>query len=104
LKESLKAFWAPGLFFEELDLAYVGVVDGHDVAALRKALKQALRAKRPVVVHIKTIKGKGFAPAEEGGLEGMEKGHAAKPGSISKLGRARADESDKPARKTAPEK
>jgi 1-deoxy-D-xylulose-5-phosphate synthase len=82
LKESLKAFWAPGLFFEELDLAYVGVVDGHDVKALRQALRQALAAERPVVVHIKTVKGKGFAPAEQGGLEGMEKWHAAKPGSI----------------------
>jgi 1-deoxy-D-xylulose-5-phosphate synthase len=87
LKESLKAFWAPGLLFEELDLAYVGVVDGHDVRALRQALRQALMADRPVVVHIKTIKGKGFAPAEEGGLAGMEKWHAAKPGSV-KGGRA----------------
>ena len=82
LKESIKAFWAPGLFFEELDLAYVGVIDGHDVAALRKAIGEALEADRPVVVHIKTVKGKGFAPAEEGGLEGMEKWHAAKPASI----------------------
>jgi 1-deoxy-D-xylulose-5-phosphate synthase len=87
LKESLKAFWAPGLFFEELDLAYVGVVDGHDVKDLRRALRQALGAGRPVVVHIKTVKGKGFAPAEDGGLEGMEKWHAAKPGSV-KGGRA----------------
>src|ERR671918_2087743 len=38
LKESLKAYWAPGLFFEELDLAYVGVIDGHDVKALRQAI------------------------------------------------------------------
>jgi 1-deoxy-D-xylulose-5-phosphate synthase len=82
LKESLKAFWAPGLLFEELDLAYVGVIDGHDVRALRRALRQALMADRPVVVHIKTVKGKGFAPAEEGGLAGMEKWHAAKPGSV----------------------
>jgi 1-deoxy-D-xylulose-5-phosphate synthase len=82
LKESLKAYWAPGLIFEELDLAYYGVVDGHDVAALREALREALEAKRPVVVHAKTVKGKGFAPAEEGGLEGMEKWHAAKPSSI----------------------
>src|SRR5207248_5907011 len=82
LKESIKAFWAPGLFFEELDLAYVGVVDGHDVGALRKAIGEALKADRPVVVHIRTVKGKGFAPAEEGGLEGMEKWHAAKPASI----------------------
>jgi 1-deoxy-D-xylulose-5-phosphate synthase len=82
LKESLKAYWAPGLFFEELDLAYVGVIDGHDVRALREAIGEALEAERPVVVHCKTVKGKGFAPAEEGGLEGMEKWHAAKPGSV----------------------
>jgi 1-deoxy-D-xylulose-5-phosphate synthase len=82
LKASIKAFWAPGLFFEELDVAYVGVVDGHDVAALRTSIGGALEANRPVVVHIKTVKGKGFAPAEEGGLEGMEKWHAAKPASI----------------------
>jgi 1-deoxy-D-xylulose-5-phosphate synthase len=82
LKESLKAFWAPGLWWEELDWAYMGVIDGHDVRALRVALREALAAQRPVVVHIATVKGKGFAPAEEGGLEGMEKWHAAKPKSI----------------------
>jgi len=82
LKESIKAFWAPGLFWEELDWAYTGVIDGHDVRGLRRVLRQALAADRPVVVHIATVKGKGFAPAEEGGLEGMERWHAAKPGSI----------------------
>ena len=45
-------------------------------------LYAALEADRPAVVHIHTVKGKGFEPAEEGGLEGMEKWHAAKPGSI----------------------
>ncbi|HEX5146387.1 MAG TPA: 1-deoxy-D-xylulose-5-phosphate synthase [Conexibacter sp.] len=83
LKESIKAFWAPGLFWEELDWAYMGVIDGHDVPHLREALREALAADRPVVVHIATVKGKGFAPAEEGGLEGMEKWHAAKPKSIA---------------------
>jgi 1-deoxy-D-xylulose-5-phosphate synthase len=82
LKESIKAFWAPGLWWEELDWAYMGVIDGHDLKSLRKALREALAAERPVVVHIATVKGKGFAPAEEGGLEGMEKWHAAKPKSI----------------------
>jgi 1-deoxy-D-xylulose-5-phosphate synthase len=82
LKAAIKAYWAPGLFFEELDLAYMGVIDGHDVTALRAALGKALEADRPVVVHIHTVKGKGFEPAEEGGLAGMEKWHAAKPGSI----------------------
>src|SRR3984893_1969111 len=78
LKESIKAFWAPGLWWEELDWAYMGVIDGHDVRALREALRESLAAERPVVVHIATVKGKGFAPAEDGGLEGMEKWHAAK--------------------------
>ncbi len=83
LKESIKSFWAPGLWWEELDWAYIGVVDGHDVRALRRALRDALDAQRPVVVHVATVKGKGFAPAEDGGLEGMEKWHAAKPRSIA---------------------
>ena len=60
----------------------MGVIDGHDVRALREALREALAAERPVVVHIATVKGKGFAPAEDGGLEGMEQWHAAKPKSI----------------------
>jgi 1-deoxy-D-xylulose-5-phosphate synthase len=82
IKSAIKAYWAPGLFFEELDLAYLGVIDGHDVHALREALREAFDADRPVIVHIHTVKGKGFSPAEEGGLEGMEKWHAAKPKSI----------------------
>jgi 1-deoxy-D-xylulose-5-phosphate synthase len=98
LKESIKSFWAPGLLWEELDWAYTGVIDGHDVPALRRALRQALAADRPVVVHIATVKGKGFAPAEDGGLEGMERWHAAKPGSIV----SRAAVPSKPASTTAP--
>jgi 1-deoxy-D-xylulose-5-phosphate synthase len=82
LKESVKALWQPGLWWEELDWAYMGVIDGHDVRAVRKALRSAFEAERPVVIHVATVKGKGFAPAEEGGLEGMEKWHAAKPHSI----------------------
>jgi len=82
LKESIKAFWAPGLWWEELGWVYMGVIDGHDVRALREAIGEAIDAQRPVVVHIATVKGKGFAPAEDGGLEGMEKWHAAKPKSI----------------------
>ena len=82
-KESVKAFWAPGLWWEELDWAYLGVIDGHDVRAMRRALRTAFEAERPVVIHCATVKGKGFAPAEDGGLEGMEKWHAAKPKSIA---------------------
>jgi 1-deoxy-D-xylulose-5-phosphate synthase len=97
LKESIKAFWAPGLFWEELDWAYMGVIDGHDVRALRRALRAAFEAERPVVVHCATVKGKGFAPAEDGGLEGMEKWHAAKPHSIAKRMPAPSQPAAKPA-------
>jgi 1-deoxy-D-xylulose-5-phosphate synthase len=95
IKSAIKAYAAPGLLFEELDLAYVGVVDGHDVGALRRAIGGALNAQRPVVVHIHTVKGKGFAAAEQGGLEGMEKWHAAKPKSV--VNREPADAGSKPA-------
>jgi 1-deoxy-D-xylulose-5-phosphate synthase len=97
LKASLKAFWAPGLWWEELDWAYMGVIDGHDVRALRQALRAAFKAERPVVVHCATVKGKGFAPAEEGGLEGMEKWHAAKPKSIANRQAVASKASGKPA-------
>ena len=103
LKAAIKAYWAPGLLFEELDLAYMGVIDGHDVGAIRKAVSEALEADRPVVVHVHTVKGRGFAPAEEGGLAGMEKWHAAKPGAIvdgepaPKPGLVPVQESDAPA-------
>jgi 1-deoxy-D-xylulose-5-phosphate synthase len=94
VKSAIKSYLAPGMLFEELDLAYMGVIDGHDVGALRSAIGEALQADRPVVVHIHTVKGKGFAAAEEGGLEGMEKWHAAKPGSI--VDREPADSKLKP--------
>src|SRR5215218_500182 len=97
LKESIKAFWAPGLFWEELDWAYMGVIDGHDVRALRRALRAAFEAERPVVIHCATVKGKGFSPAEDGGLEGMEKWHAAKPNSIAKRMPAPSKPGGKPA-------
>ncbi|MBS1679853.1 MAG: 1-deoxy-D-xylulose-5-phosphate synthase [Actinobacteria bacterium] len=99
IKAAVKAYWAPGLFFEELDLAYMGVVDGHDVAALRRALTEAFEADRPVVVHVNTVKGKGFEPAEANGLASMEEWHAAKPGSIVD---GLPTTKEKPERKTVP--
>jgi 1-deoxy-D-xylulose-5-phosphate synthase len=65
VKESMKALIVPGMLFEELGFAYFGVVDGHDLHALRESLRQAIDTRRPVVVHIKTVKGRGYEPAEE---------------------------------------
>ena len=84
LKESIKAFWAPGLLWEELDWAYMGVIDGHDVGAVREALSDALeRRAGPSSSTSPPSRARASQPAEEGGLEGMEKWHAAKPKSIA---------------------
>ncbi|RPI31396.1 MAG: 1-deoxy-D-xylulose-5-phosphate synthase, partial [Actinomycetota bacterium] len=64
VKESMKALILPGMLFEELGFAYLGVIDGHDLKAVREALRQAFETERPVVVHARTIKGKGYEPAE----------------------------------------
>jgi len=64
VKESMKALLVPGMLFEELGFAYIGVVDGHDMHALRESVRQAIDTRRPVVVHVKTVKGKGYEPAE----------------------------------------
>ncbi len=50
--------------FTELGLAYLGPVDGHDADAVEGALRRARALHRPVVVHVMTVKGKGYAPAE----------------------------------------
>ena len=55
----------PGMFFEELGIDYIGPVNGHDLAALIKALKIAASLNKACIVHVQTTKGKGYAPAEE---------------------------------------
>jgi 1-deoxy-D-xylulose-5-phosphate synthase len=54
----------PRTLFEQLGLAYLGPVDGHDIAATEQALRHAAALRRPVVVHCVTVKGKGYRPAE----------------------------------------
>lgn len=63
-KSSFKSLVIPGMFFEEMGLTYLGPVDGHDINALVKAFTEAKRCKTPVLVHVITQKGKGYAPAE----------------------------------------
>jgi len=65
VKESMKALISPGMLFEELGFAYLGVIDGHDIKAVREGIRQAIETRRPVVLHVRTIKGKGYEPAEE---------------------------------------
>ena len=64
MEQVVKSFWLKNSLFETLGLRYVGPVDGHDIDALSSALMVAKEDKRPVLIHVVTTKGKGFAPAE----------------------------------------
>jgi len=64
MKKGIKDIVAPQGMFEDLGLKYVGPVDGHDVDALERALRQARDFGGPVIVHCITTKGLGYAPAE----------------------------------------
>ncbi|MBU2602195.1 MAG: 1-deoxy-D-xylulose-5-phosphate synthase [Actinobacteria bacterium] len=64
VKEGVKAALVPGMLFEELGFTYIGVTDGHDIEALRADLRRALAVNGPVLLHVRTIKGKGYSPAE----------------------------------------
>lgn len=64
-KNSVKQLVIPGMFFEDMGLTYLGPVDGHNMNHLLKVLQEAKRVNGPVLVHVLTQKGKGFAPAEK---------------------------------------
>ncbi len=63
-EEHMKGMVTPGTLFEELGWHYIGPLDGHDLPSLAKVLKRVASLDGPQILHIRTIKGKGFAPAE----------------------------------------
>lgn len=72
-KEMLKGMAVGGTLFEELGFSYIGPVDGHDMEQLLPLLRTVrARADGPVLIHVVTKKGKGYAPAEAA----ADKGHA----------------------------
>jgi len=67
LKAAVREFLQPPSFFEALGVRYIGPIDGHDVRELESALRNAedLSSEGPIVVHVLTLKGKGYPPAED---------------------------------------
>ncbi|MEE3744112.1 1-deoxy-D-xylulose-5-phosphate synthase [Campylobacter porcelli] len=63
LEEGIRLI-TPGMFFEELGLEYIGPVNGHNIKDLISAFNVAKNMKKPVIVHVQTIKGKGYEIAE----------------------------------------
>ena len=65
MKKGIKDIIAPQGLFEDLGLKYIGPIDGHDEQELEFALERARDFRGPVIVHAMTVKGKGYAPAEQ---------------------------------------
>lgn len=63
-KDSIKYFFVPGMFFEEIGFKYLGPVDGHNINDLIDIFDIAKKIKGPTLIHVITKKGKGYKPAE----------------------------------------
>ncbi len=64
LKRGVKAIFFPSNIFVDFGFEYVGPLDGHDIYELEMVLNRVKKLRRPVVVHVKTQKGRGYSPAE----------------------------------------
>lgn len=62
-KNSIKQFFVPGMLFENIGIKYLGPVDGHNISDLVKLINEAKNFAQAVMIHVKTIKGKGYGPA-----------------------------------------
>ena len=65
IKNTFKKMFLSSNIFDTMGFAYIGPIDGHNIKAMEKALKQAQKASRSVVIHVQTIKGKGYKYSEE---------------------------------------
>ncbi|MEY2422131.1 MAG: 1-deoxy-D-xylulose-5-phosphate synthase [Acidimicrobiaceae bacterium] len=81
---ALREYFEPRAFFEDLGVRYTGPFDGHDVRGLEAALRAAAEFEGPIVVHVLTQKGRGYAPAENDPIKCLHDiSPEAKPGSYT---------------------
>ena len=86
VKKGVKGMIIPSMFWEELGFTYIGPIDGHDLAELEATLAQARDyARRPILVHVVTKKGKGHRPAEDDavGFHGVSPNQGKKVNALS---------------------
>lgn len=65
LKDGVRSVLVPGSLFEEMGFHYIGPIDGHNIGLLEEVLASAKEMEGPVLIHIHTVKGKGYKPAEQ---------------------------------------
>jgi 1-deoxy-D-xylulose-5-phosphate synthase len=80
---AVREMFEPPAFFETLGVRYIGPFDGHDIAGLERALTNAAQFDGPIVVHVLTQKGRGYAPAENDPIKRLHDLSEAKPGSFT---------------------
>ncbi|MFO7279810.1 MAG: 1-deoxy-D-xylulose-5-phosphate synthase [Thermoanaerobacterales bacterium] len=80
---ALREIFEPPAFFEMLGVRYTGPFDGHDIPGLERALRNASEFDGPIVVHVLTQKGRGYAPAENDPIKRLHDTSEAKPGSYT---------------------
>ncbi len=80
---AVREIFEPPAFFEMLGVRYTGPFDGHDIAGLESALRNAGEYDGPIVVHVLTQKGRGYAPAENDPIKRLHDMGDAKPGSFT---------------------
>ena len=64
-KSSIKQLVVPGMLFEDMGITYLGPIPGHDIGMLCRAFREAKKVEGPVLLHVLTQKGRGYAPAEQ---------------------------------------
>jgi 1-deoxy-D-xylulose-5-phosphate synthase len=95
---AIREIVAPHTFFEALGVRYAGPINGHDIPALEQALRNASEWSGPIVVHVLTQKGRGYAPAEDDEVQRLHDVKAVRPVATenvvgSAVGRASGDPS-----------
>jgi len=80
---AMREYFEPRAFFEDLGVRYTGPFDGHDIRGVEGALRDAAEYDGPIVVHVLTQKGRGYAPAENDPIKCMHDFGEAKPGSYT---------------------
>jgi len=82
-KAAIREIFEPPAFFEQLGVNYLGPYDGHDITSMEQALRAARDLDGPVVVHVLTQKGRGYAPAENDDVKNMHDTSELKDGSFT---------------------
>jgi 1-deoxy-D-xylulose-5-phosphate synthase len=80
---AVREMFEPPAFFETLGVRYTGPFDGHDIEGMEKALRHAAEFDGPIVVHVVTQKGRGYAPAENDPIKRLHDIGQPKPGSYT---------------------